>query len=587
MFRSRRIIFVTLIAVSVSVGGLLLWWRSENTPRLPAIAHYPERTSIFNERLASARQAALARPADPTAIRALAHLYQANQLDAEARACYTWLEKSGGGLIATDHRLLADLALRAGDLPGAVTALKNALAADPSYLPARVVLAECLFKSGETQEAAKEYGAVLAQAPNQPQALLGLARVALQEKNDDVAIGHLEQLIATHPEATSGIALLAQVLTRRGDIERASALTERSRQRPDPLPADPWLDALWADCYDAQQLTLHFEALVNSGQLDEALPLVNRVAELDPASWLPDFLRGWSLSRAHRPKDALLEYRRALDKSGDPERILPIFVATLHELDRAKEAEDVVNRALLARPDSISLLTLQSDLVARRHGDVRPLLVALLQREPYLYRANMDLAQILLAKGERPAALECLTRVAKAYPLDVPSRGLLGEYYLADNQPVLAIPPLEQALPQAEAGSAAQQKLSAMLASAYLQAGGHEREAGKITDAAKYFEKAARVRPEGLTALAALVEEAARTKQFPVAVDVLQRLASLQPKNPTIQISLGDLIYQMGDKAAARAHWNEALKLAPPADTALRSAITTRLSGNITPELFE
>jgi predicted Zn-dependent protease len=350
---------------------------------------------------------------------------------------------------------------------------------------------------------------------------------------------------------------------------------------------DPWLDALWVDCWDPQRLTLRFEELVNSNQLEEARPLLDRVAALDPDSWLPYFFRGETLRSAHRPADAVREYRLALQKSGDPERILPLLVPALLELDRAGEAEEEVNRYLAARPDSIGLLTLQSELVGRRGGNVRPLLVALLQREPYLYQPNLDLAEILSANHEDAAAVECLTRVAKAFPFDVASRAVLAEYYLQRNKPGLAILPLEQALAQAKPGSEVQQRLYALLASACLKAGTSARAEGKTAEAAEFLEKAARLSPEGLAALAALVGDAVSAKQFRPAIDVLQRLARLQPGNPTIQISLGDLFYQVGETEIARTHWDQALKLAAPTDAALRAALTTRLSGHITPDLFE
>jgi len=573
--------------IFVLIGGWV-WLQERSRPRLPEAASYSHLPAQFNARLAVTRREAAVRHASPEAVRRLARLYQANRLDREARTCYSWLGQSEGGLSAQDHYFLADLALNASDLPEAQAELRVVLQMEPTYLPARVILAESLFKSGQEAAAAVEYEALVAREPDHPQALLGLARLALQRNDDAAAIARLERVLAVHPAITSAAALLAQVMTRHGENERAAALTEWSRQKRDPVPPDPWLGELLTACYDIQRLTLRFEELVYSGQMEEARPLLERVVELDPHNWLPHLLKGWTLARAHREADAIVEYRLALEKSGDPERIVPLLVPCLLGLNRIIEAVEAVESALRSHPDSVALLMIQADLAVQQ-GDntrTRTLLTALLKKEPYLYTANMNLAKILWAENERAEAVVCLTRIAKAFPADVASRGLLGQYYLEKNEADAAILPLEQALPLTAAGSAAWERLSALLSSAYLQAGAARVAATRPEEAIAYYEKAGRLSPAGMEALAGLAGEWVQTKQFRLAADALTRMAGLQPENPTILISLGDVLYQNGD-AAARVHWEQALKLVAPADTALRTALAARLNGPITPELFQ
>jgi tetratricopeptide (TPR) repeat protein len=549
---NRRVLWVVAASLLVLSGGV--WWqRVGSRSPLPELAAHPQLPTRFNELLVAAHAAA--DTGDPAAVRRLARLYHANRLASEARACYAWLAARAGGLTAQDHYLLAHLALNAGDLTAAQAELRTVLQLDSTCLPARVNLAESLLKSGEEAAASAEYEAVLQRHPDQPQALAGLARLALQRGDDATAISRLERVLAVHPAMTSAAGLLAQVMIRRGERERGEALTEWSRRARDPLLPDPWLDALWADCHDVQRLTLRFEELVYSGQMEAALPLLERVGELDPQNWLPHLLRGWAHARAGRGAEAVAEYHRALGKSGDPERILALLVPALLAQDRTAEAVDTVETALLRRPDSVALLNFQADL-AMRQGDTSralALLTALLAKEPYLYNANMNLAQILWARGEKNEAVRCLTRVAKAFPVDVASRGLLGQFYLEKGDVAAAVLPLEQALPQAETGSPARERLSAMLVSAL------GRHAGEL----------------------------AQARQFRAAADALARLATLQPGNPTVEISLGDMLYQAGDPAAARPHWEKALVDAAPGDADLRQALQERLGGRITPETFQ
>ena len=64
-------------------------------------------------------------------------------------------------------------------------------------------------------------------------------------------------------------------------------------------------------------------------------------------------------------------------------------------------------------------------------------------------------------------------------------------------------------------------------------------------------------------------------------------MATLQPDNPTIYLSLGDVWYQDGQPDQARRNWEKALQFAAAGDAELRSALGDRLSGRITAETFK
>jgi Flp pilus assembly protein TadD len=61
-------------------------------------------------------------------------------------------------------------------------------------------------------------------------------------------------------------------------------------------------------------------------------------------------------------------------------------------------------------------------------------------------------------------------------------------------------------------------------------------------------------------------------------------MSSLDPGEPAIQLSLGDVLYQDGDGDQAREHWRRALQLAPAGATELRNALSLRLAGRVPPE---
>jgi tetratricopeptide (TPR) repeat protein len=589
MKRGRLILWVALGGAIAAVLVAVILIKKRHAPTLPGEARYENRPALFNAALQVAREKVRSGGFDSDDVRSLAHLYQANRLNQEAQACYDILAKKPGGLTAMDHYYLADIAEYQGDLDKAEIDLRWVVKAVPEYLPARLALSDALFKSGRPEEAAKEDRDILAMSPNQPQATFALARVDLQKGNDDAAVARLGTLMATHPEMTSAAGLLAQILERRGDSVRANAMRQWSRQKPEPVPPDPWMDALLADSYDTQRLALKFEEYYTSGDIDLALPLLKRVEELDPKSPIPQLLRGWSQARDHNDAEAVKEYREALDKGGDPEKICPYMVQSLLALGRVSDAAALMAEFHAKKPDSIPILIAYSQ-VAVKQGDkvlARSLLEKVVEREPYLTSANMSLASMLWASGEREAAAKCLERIIQVDANDVASRALLGEYYLGKLDPLPAIPLLEQARALAHADSPAQKNLTEMLFTAYIEAGSAVEEKGRLGDAvAGYFDKAILLVPSNPNGYARKASACAQMGQFAEAAGALQKLQSLQPRNPTVYLSLGDVLYQGGDKDQAKLDWQKALELTDAGDARLRDALGARLNGPITEATF-
>jgi Flp pilus assembly protein TadD len=562
--------------------------RRRNVPKLPAESAYKNLPAAFGAAIHAARARAQNGGYLSDDLRALAHLYQANRLNDEAAACYEMLRTRQDGLIAQDHYYLADIDQYKGDLGRAEAELRLVITSAPEYLPAHLALGDVLFKSGRTNDAETEYKTILALEPNQPQAMFGLARVDLLRGGDDAAVSRLETLLTVHPEMTPAAALLAQVFNRRGDEKRAAAMTQWSRQQHEPVPEDPWMDSMLADCYDVQRLGLKFEEYFASGQIALAVPLLKRVEELDPKSPIPQLLRGWSQAQAHNDMEAVRQYSMALEKGGDPEKICPYIVQSLLTVGRVQEAASLMAEYYAKKPDSVPILIAYSE-VALRQGDnakARVLLLRVVEKEPFLRSANMNLARILWASGDRDEAAKCLERVARASASDLPSRALLGEYYLGKSDPASAIGPLEQAEALVSPQTPEHRNLAPLLYSAYLEAGREDEGKGHIADAVARYDKAILLEPGDAAAYARKAIACAQSRQFDAAAAALLKIESLQPGNPTVYLSLGDVLYQGGDKEQARLNWQKALALTSPGNTELRNALGQRLDGPVTEETF-
>lgn len=554
-------------------------------PKLPALVPYEKLPAVFNQALHALRSAA----PEPEVVRRLARLYHANRLFAEAKACYRVVAAAPGGLTGRDHYYLADIAQQENDLAAAQAELQAVLVAEPKYLPAHLLRADTLFKTGQEEAAEQAYAAILLLEANQPEAMVGLARIDLQRGNDNAAVSRLEKLMAAHPDAMAGAALFAKILERRGETDRAAALTQWSQQKPGLPPADPWREALLADCYDVQRLSLTFEEYFKQGRMGEATPLLDRLAVLDPTGPITLMFAGVSHAKGLEHITAVREYYAALGQGGDPEKICPYLVQSLLAIGNVAEAETLVAGYYKKAPDSIPLAKAYADVILRQGDDqrARPLLEKILSKEPYLPAQNMSLARIYWAAGEREAAVPCLQRVAQANSQDVPSRALLAEYYLGKADPFTGIKVLEPVLASAPAGSALRGNLNVLLGGAYVQAGGLVAEKGRLTEAADFANKAIGLMPGDLNAYALKADVCVRLKQFLPAAAALEKMAALQPGNPTIHLSWGDVLYQGGDVAQANRQWQQALQSVPPGEGDLRTALRERLEGRITPETFQ
>ena len=71
-----------------------------------------------------------------------------------------------------------------------------------------------------------------------------------------------------------------------------------------------------------------------------------------------------------------------------------------------------------------------------------------------------------------------------------------------------------------------------------------------------------------------------------VIAAALEKLASLQPRNPTVYLSLGDVQFQEGEGEQAHRNWRRALELAGAGDKDLTNAINARLTGPVTADTF-
>lgn len=212
------------------------------------------------------------------------------ELPAESEPPGDRLLRQARELIGLGRRLDALLLLRHSLEPGA----------HPGTAPARLLLAELLEQTGETEAALEELGLAL-QSNGETFAVL-IHRGALLARTGRPAEAErdLRHAIKQRPDDPAGHCQLGLCFLRRGRAgDAVRAFREALRHAPD----------------DPELLYQLGESLQTSGDVDEALSVLERAAARSPRDPRPLKLMGRLLDGLGRSEQAMVMHRRARDAS--------------------------------------------------------------------------------------------------------------------------------------------------------------------------------------------------------------------------------------------------------------------------------
>jgi tetratricopeptide (TPR) repeat protein len=296
----------------------------------------------------------------------------------------------------------------------AASRLRQALAASPDYLPARVKLAESLLESGDLDESQHLFEALAREAPAEPAAELGLGRIAAARGLHDQAIAHLQRAVALFPEWGAAYYALARSYRALERHDQAQQAIERHAVFGSRWPAldDTVLAGVNALRDDARATVQRGVRLAERGDLEGAIAAHEAALALEP-----------SLAEAHANLIALYGRARNFAKADEHYRAvvgLGVNLSTAHY-------------------DYGVLLGLQEqwDLAAdayRRAIAVNPLHA----------QAHNNLGQILERQRQVEAAADAYRRALDSQPAFRLARFNLGRMLLALGRPGDAIAELEK-----------------------------------------------------------------------------------------------------------------------------------------------
>jgi tetratricopeptide (TPR) repeat protein len=466
-----------------------------------------------------------------------------------------------------------------GDVEEAVRALGRAVAASPELHAARIALAEGHVAADRSDLAREELGAVLAASPAHLRAGLWAAVVASASGDPAAvleALGGLEDRAAEAAPADRLLLELARAtaLSRQDALEDAVAAVHRASEAGVTAP---------------RFLAMLAEGAAAVGLLDVAHDAAQQAVQGAPAH--PAWSRLLARLRVLRGEGAAaLEALEPLDRS-EPDVLAvavqaALLVGTEETLtDASKALEEHMEQEGDVAP-ALAALHLRVRLAL---GDGERLLTEarrLLRHAPDEPEAALAVAEVALASGRAPIALEALERALEARPEDAQVHHQLGRAHRLRGDGPAALQALERALELVPRHAAARRDMAQLL----LELGQWERAAalfqemmegegdaaaiegrlgwaealaaqGKTDEASRLLAEVPEEHRDGSAYRLTAARIAIAERKGGEGVKELASLAAGEEASAEIMVLFGDALYDVGDVNAAYKQYEKALTL--------------------------
>ena len=419
---TRMRVLVLVLAIAGTGGAAAYVWQQVTTRRAIAAvsATLPDTRGRSRELVAAIEDAARRAQSGPDRTEALAELsslYHANGYLAEAVRCYVVLQQlqPGEGRWAYRHAVIVS---GFGQAEAAMNLFEHVLRSEPDYLQARLRKAELHLKQGELNEARSLFEKVLNEQDNEPYALLGLARCSMEERDWPAARGYLERVVKITDFAL-GYDLIVTVYERMGLHAQAEELRGRAKFFGGFRDmADPWMESLWQDSFDAFQLSLAAGAAKTRGELDTARALLERAVRFSPKDAELRFQLAIVLMESGQntaAREQLVLCTQLQPSFADPWAHLTGLVSAQGDHEGAQR---ILLQGLASAPESPGLNQMRARELKRlgRLEEAVPLFQKAIRLRPTDADAYIDLALTYFAQQRENEALEQLRRALVAEP---------------------------------------------------------------------------------------------------------------------------------------------------------------------------
>lgn len=436
---------------------------------------------------------------------------------------------------------------------------------DKEGVKARNQLAEILLKEGDLINAKVYVGEVIAEYPNNLDALLIISKLALINLDAVTAINGLRTIVKNEPKNAEASYMLAQA----HELNKESLLAENELKKS--LEANPVNDqthvnyarfliskgridesvavvdkalAYFKDSYDL--LSIKLKIVASQGKDSEVLTLLNLMEQADVNNAEVNTIRGQYYLAKNNQSQAIDEFEKAFVKSKVKFEPLKLIVKSHLVNKQPDKALQRLNVILDKEPDDViaNFLTGQVYLTQNKLTDARTSLQKAIDANGEWFPAHSALANTYLMEGDFEKALDVYQESLSKVTNKVPVLVKMASIHENKKEFTKAISIYNEVL-----SGTPDNKLAANNLASLLLDFGEEKDIKRALDLTKGFEKLKQPALRDTLAWAY-----AKSGDNLKAVEILKPIVEKSPKVAVFRYHLGYSLYHSGDKAAAKSH---------------------------------
>lgn len=446
----------------------------------------------------------------------------------------------------------------------------------PTTLEGRQIYAVLLVRAGRIDEAIAQLSGMLMDPRDAtPENWYRISDLLAREKNKGRAIEVMDRLVAERGGDRHSLFAFAHLLSRFGELKRAEGLLERAlamdpgdvraavfyaqvlqEQGRTAQALDVLKQTLTANPDERELRTTYARLLIGGKRYEEARRQFERLAEEAPDDADSVYALGLLLLQTNHPDKAQVQFQRLIELGN---RVSEAY----YYLGQVAEAKDDPKAAIAAyrRVDGgehylsahirVAVLLSEQEGVQQGQQYLHSLSRQNAQDSIRLFRAE---AEVLMAADELDGAMSVFDRALVEHPNNTD---------LLYARAMLAVKLDRLAAVEADLRAILSQEpnnVDALNALGYTLADRTER----YQEALELIERALALRPDDHYILDSMGWVLYRLGRYQEAVDYLRRaLAASEELDAEIYAHLGEVLWVMGQHAAARQVWEKALKRAP------------------------
>lgn len=449
------------------------------------------------------------------------------------------------------HNMRGAAYLGKNDLANARASFEHALALSPTYMPAAANLAQLDLRAKNIPAARQRFESILAKDKNSVPAMVALAQFEANARNLAKSVEWLERARAVQPPTLEPRLILARLYLETRQTQKALAVASEAQKLNPQHP-----DAL--DVLGSAQLAL--------GESVNAFATFSQLVSAYPTSAIAHYRlalahmakRDWTLGIAELTKAVELD-PRMLDAHA------ALVAAHLQTNDTAKAL--TAARAVKDKNPKLAIgAILEGDVLLQQNkgGDA----LASYEKAFELAPSGPVVTKIFRARmqtGDRKAAVSGMQEWLKAHPDDTANRMFLADAYLQAKQHDLAVQQYQLVLKKDPNQAVALNNMAWSLQ--------------ELNDpnAIEYAEKALALQPNNGVIMDTVGWMLVKQNKTGRAVSLLEKAAKQRSDLPEIRYHLAVALVQSGDKLRARRELETALAGAPFAQSAEAKTLLRQL----------